>query len=294
MWQASALPVTGGVAHVHRALALPLRAARQGTPAHSPRCSALSLAADGRSARRRAEAARARRRAARAHRAVQRPARIHDAVRAPRAGGADARDQRVSVRGDRGGPRVSAARSTSTSATRSWRSGTRRSTSRIMPSSPAARRCASSEKVDERQPTAGAARDCRHSWPASASTPVRARSATSGRRARFDYSAVGDAVNVASRLEGETKNVGSSILLGPETRRARAEFRDHPARAHPAARSRGIARGVRAGRCRERGRGRYQAVSRSAVALILWIDRSAPLNSSSGSRRKPIVALSAP
>ena len=38
----------------------------------------------------------------------------------------------------------------------------------------------------------------------------------------------------------------------------------------------------------------HHAVSRSAVELILWIVRSAPLNSSSGSSRRPTVALSAP
>ena len=34
---------------------------------------------------------------------------------------------------------------------------------------------------------------------------------------RFDYSAIGDAVNVAARLEGETKTYGVATLLGPET-----------------------------------------------------------------------------
>lgn len=38
----------------------------------------------------------------------------------------------------------------------------------------------------------------------------------------------------------------------------------------------------------------YQSVSRSGVAVILWMERSAPLNSSSGSRRNPIVARKAP
>ncbi|PZO79878.1 MAG: adenylate/guanylate cyclase domain-containing protein [Mesorhizobium amorphae] len=40
-----------------------------------------------------------------------------------------------------------------------------------------------------------------------------------GSQMRFDYSALGDAVNLASRLEGETKNFGVSLLVGPETAR---------------------------------------------------------------------------
>lgn len=36
---------------------------------------------------------------------------------------------------------------------------------------------------------------------------------------RFDYSAIGDAVNVAARLEHETRTYGIAILLGPETAR---------------------------------------------------------------------------
>ena len=45
---------------------------------------------------------------------------------------------------------------------------------------------------------------------------------------RLEYSAVGDAVNVAARLEGETKSFGFAILLGPETAARVAEFATIP------------------------------------------------------------------
>ncbi|MDO9264591.1 MAG: adenylate/guanylate cyclase domain-containing protein [Desulfosalsimonadaceae bacterium] len=45
-----------------------------------------------------------------------------------------------------------------------------------------------------------------------------------GSEQRFDYSVLGDPVNISSRLEGQSKTYGVEIVIGPETASAAADF----------------------------------------------------------------------
>ena len=59
---------------------------------------------------------------------------------------------------------------------------------------------------------------------ASASIPANACVGNMGSDMRFDYSVLGDTVNLAARLEGQSKNYGVGIVIGETTRDAVPDF----------------------------------------------------------------------
>ncbi len=72
-------------------------------------------------------------------------------------------------------------------------------------------------KLREDRGRATAATSISRSMSASASIPASASSAIWDRTLRFDYSVLGDSVNLASRLEGQSKEYGFPIIVGSKT-----------------------------------------------------------------------------
>ena len=118
---------------------------------------------------------------------------------------------------------ILAARAPSTNiwATPSWRSGTRRSTTRSMRSTPARRRSTcSSGSTSSIRARAGGKEEGRPFIPLNVGVGLNTGVCVVGNMGsdlRFDYSVLGDSVNLASRLEGQSKEYGFPIIVGSKT-----------------------------------------------------------------------------
>ena len=136
--------------------------------------------------------------------------------------GPDGADEPLPDAADQRDHRAQRAPSTNIWATRSWRSGMRRSTTRSMRSTPARRRstCSSGSTSS----TSGASRRRRRAVhvyiPLNVGVGLNTGVCVVGNMGsdlRFDYSVLGDSVNLASRLEGQSKEYGFPIIVGSKT-----------------------------------------------------------------------------
>ena len=141
-------------------------------------------------------------------------ARLHGVRRGPRPARGVRDAQRVLRGGDPADRRArTAARSTASSATRSWPPSTPAATSPITPSAPPAaalRPPARDRRARGAEHPAGRA-------SASGSTPARRSSASSARRGGRSYTVIGDTVNVAARLESAAP--AGAVAIGAATLR---------------------------------------------------------------------------
>ncbi len=182
----------------------------------------LRFADGGRRIDRQSRQARARRRGARDHAPVLRRAQFHLDLGGHERARADDVHQRVCSRRFPRSSLRTAAPSTNISAMRSWRSGTRRSTSpstRGTPAMPALDMAARMDELnrDWRERATAAGRKFALVKIGIGVNTGNCCVGNLGSAQRFDYSAIGDEVNVASRFEGLSKTYGVTAIAGERT-----------------------------------------------------------------------------